>query len=71
MHFKIWSFRKGAWWRASGGGYTTNRAEAGVYSTQDLRSYNLMDRYDCDTPRGEGLVMIGETEASASSPWRG
>jgi hypothetical protein len=66
MRFKIWSFEKKAWWKAFGRGYTTKRAEAGVYSFQDLAKYNLTDWHDCDTPREEGLVMIGETEAGVA-----
>jgi hypothetical protein len=66
MNFKIWSFEKQAWWKASGRGYTTKRAEAGVYSIQDLGKYNLIDWQDSDTPQDEGLVMVGESEAGVS-----
>ena len=70
MMFKIWSFEKKAWWKASGGGYTTIRAEAGVYSIQDLGRFNLIDWHDSNKPQEEGLVMIAETEASRSGKGR-
>lgn len=66
MKFKIWSFERRTWWRASGGGYTLKRAEAGIYGIQDLGNYNLIDWHDCDSPREEGLVLVGEIEAGGS-----
>lgn len=36
---KIYSKQWGAWWRANGAGYTTDIAQAGIYTAQDAWQY--------------------------------
>lgn len=39
--FLIWSGSHEAWWKAYGMGYTTDRDEAGIYTSEDLARYQL------------------------------
>lgn len=34
--FNIWSRAWNAWWRSNGGGYTSKRAEAGIFTLDEL-----------------------------------